>query len=47
MDALVSVAGLLGLVVGIFSIWLAIRHHKQSVNLLRTICTGLQLKGGD
>jgi hypothetical protein len=47
MDALGSVAGLLGLVVSIVGIWLAVRHHKRSVALLQTICTGLRLKGGN
>ena len=47
MDTLGSVAGLLALVVGIVSMWLAVRHHKRSIILLQNICTGLRLKGGN
>jgi hypothetical protein len=47
MDTLGSVAGLLGLVVGVAGIWLAVRHHKRSVALLQSICTGLGLKAGN
>jgi hypothetical protein len=41
-----SVAGILGLVVATFGIWLAVRHHKRSVALLETICTGLRHMAG-